>query len=108
MLDQQLSCHQSKYCVHFCAEWLVLPPHAHISLLPSSSQGGLRDTHHIPNVYTVASTPFHGGNEGSEGSEQRQSNFYEVRLKRQISGFNKKLWTADDLIMNLDAVIANC
>lgn len=108
MLDQQLSCHQSKYFVPFCAEWLVLPPHAHISLLPSSSQGDLTDTHHVLHVYTAAPTPLRGRNEGSEGSEQRQSNFYEARLKRQISGFYKKLWTADDLIMNLDAIIANC
>lgn len=108
MLDQQLSCHQSKYCVHFCAERLVLPSHAHISLLPSSSQGDLTDTHHILHVYTAAPTPLHGGKEGSEGSEQKQGNFYEVRLKRQISGFNQELWTADNLIMSLDATVANC
>lgn len=84
---------------------LVLPPHAHISLLPSSPQGDLTDTHHVLHVYTAALTPLHSGN---EGSEQKQSNFYQVRLKRQISGFIQELWTADDLIMSLDAIIANC
>lgn len=89
MLYQQLSCHQSKYCVHFCAVWLVLPPHTHISLLPSSSQGDVTDTHHVLYVYTAAPTPLQGGNESSEGSEQKQSNFYKLGLRDKFLDLTK-------------------